>query len=450
MRKNIISLVYFGIMFSSVYALPAEIVKFDFGTDNSPVASGFTKVTENTIYNHPNGYGWKNAVSSQRRFAKDRNKYEDIGRDYVATDKSEFIVNLPADKYVINILTSYLGYGEYDRCLKWGAEAEGKEFLSSERWSFESAVKLYFKGFSDNYRRTDNAWNKCVRPLYPMEKFVVDVRDGKLNLVLRNIKLNALVIYPLKAATKGKRIIGEINVQRRKQFESAWKRILTDKPDVKLKITGEQRRKGYLLFSRNWMNKVYPETVPEPDEIDHKVKLVCALQEREPASLIIYPLADLKNVSVKIERLKTVDGVVFPTSNIELKVEKYRFEPSPANQTYTVTGAQIVPFKTLNIDRSVTTKIWLECHVPPKTVPGIYSGSIRVKPENRPAQEIGVMLKVLPFSLKLDPKRHNFALQHITPRQYKNFTDRQDAWDYFEKELRFLKRYGFTHADNRL
>lgn len=82
---------------------PPSGYKFDFGTSTSPVASGYSKVTEATAYTS-GGFGWTDTSGLESR---DRNSSgDDLKRDFVMNSSSPrtFKVDLPNGSYSVNII----------------------------------------------------------------------------------------------------------------------------------------------------------------------------------------------------------------------------------------------------------------------------------------------------------------------------------------------------------
>src|SRR5262249_32725733 len=64
-----------NVVLNALSIVPASMVqKFDFGTASSPVAAGYTQVTESTTYSASQGYGWLSGavgLSSRDRMTAD-------------------------------------------------------------------------------------------------------------------------------------------------------------------------------------------------------------------------------------------------------------------------------------------------------------------------------------------------------------------------------------------
>jgi len=78
---------------------------FDMGTSTSPVAAGFTRVTESTTYGY-SGYGWTTTQQS-----RDRGSPDDLRRDFVTNSQpGTFKVALPNGLYTVRIIVGDYQY----------------------------------------------------------------------------------------------------------------------------------------------------------------------------------------------------------------------------------------------------------------------------------------------------------------------------------------------------
>lgn len=86
--------------------------KFDFGTDASPVESGYVQVTDATAYSLSLGYGW---VSSSNLQARDRGTPDNLRRDFVfSASNKTFKVDFPNGKYRVLMMVGDNDY-RHDR-----------------------------------------------------------------------------------------------------------------------------------------------------------------------------------------------------------------------------------------------------------------------------------------------------------------------------------------------
>ena len=84
--------------------------KLDFGTVDSPVESGYTQVTNVTLYSPSVGYGWS---TSDNLWTRDRGAPDSLRRDFVCgnlTEGSTFNVDLANDDYWVTVVLGDQGY----------------------------------------------------------------------------------------------------------------------------------------------------------------------------------------------------------------------------------------------------------------------------------------------------------------------------------------------------
>jgi hypothetical protein len=73
----------------------------DFGTDNSPVASGYTAITPLTMYEGMRGYGWLSGSGTV--IAGDRGSDNSLARDFNATSDATFVIDVPNGWYRLTL-----------------------------------------------------------------------------------------------------------------------------------------------------------------------------------------------------------------------------------------------------------------------------------------------------------------------------------------------------------
>jgi fibronectin type 3 domain-containing protein len=78
---------------------PTVPMHYDFGTATSPVASGYTQVTESTVYSSSQGYGWSSGTISSR----DRGSGGALDEDFNFTTKGTFAVDLANGTYNVTV-----------------------------------------------------------------------------------------------------------------------------------------------------------------------------------------------------------------------------------------------------------------------------------------------------------------------------------------------------------
>jgi hypothetical protein len=410
---------------------PRHYRAFDFGPTSSPVFADFTPVDSTAVYNKDRGYGWipfKDGASGplESNFGagskvvpglleRDRGVTvkirDDLYRDFVGAQRAyysqleqEFAVDVKNGKYFVAVTSGDLVYGQIgERPLT--ISAEGRRVLSAIRYNNDLTAHAEFE---------------------------VTVTDGQLNLRFSsdeagsnaNWNLSGLLIFPdntvaekQAALTALKTLDEQTRAQRQTALATTFTKIERMEPDQLFALTPAQRERGYLLFARDWMEMIYPNTIPQQREVRNaKLSLACAPGEYEPATLGVYPLA--KNLSATVETSDLVNEKreKIGKENISLRLTGYLNERMK-NETRTAgeysyylaasswgtTYMEKVP-KVLwplkgKIEVDETRQIWLTVHVPENAKPGRYNGTLTFKPQNHPAQTVAIQLTVYPLTL---------------------------------------------------
>lgn len=97
---------------NAILIKPYSESKFDFGTEGSPVESGYTQVLSSTSYSESAGYGWADTVDLDSR---DRGAPDSLRRDFVFSSSNRtFNIDLPNGKYMVVIIIGDNSYS-HDR-----------------------------------------------------------------------------------------------------------------------------------------------------------------------------------------------------------------------------------------------------------------------------------------------------------------------------------------------
>lgn len=419
-----------------------QIYKFDFGTEKSAVFSDFVGINKDTLYTKTKGYGWHHKAMPKSRVHFDRKIYDDLCCDLVLARSSKFNIDLPYGRYVVNIWLGDL-HDLFDY-LRFGIKAEGQVIYKPKKVNFDTYKNFYFRNSNLDYKKGDNPWDKYINPRFILKTFPVEVIDGQLNLELKNCRLNAIVVYPLNSASKNKKIIHSIQAKRQQQFKTNWSEVKCIEAILEPTEKYENIKQGYVLFSRHWMEKIYPETIPQKKEACTELNVSCTQGEYEPISFSIYPLDNLKNTRIMVEHLFNREGIKFDSRNIDVKVQRYRIVRARDSWTYSIQPAHITNFYDIDIEQGITRKFLLDIYVPPDTKPGEYKGVIWVKPANKPETKLTLKVKILPFELLLDKDKHNYALQYFVSPHFRPFIKNQNRWESMKKDFVFMKKFGIT------
>lgn len=170
-------------------------------------------------------------------------------------------------------------------------------------------------------------------------------------------------------------------------------------------ISETDKSKGYMIFVRNFMQRVYPATIPKQDEIKNKIGIISAKGEYEPVTFGIYPLKDLGEVSVNVSDLVNQNGGKISKDNVEIRIVRYMAQRVGLEymKYFMVIPKSLEPYKRIHIDKEKTREYWLTIYVPPSTDTGKYTGKITVTPSVGSSSSIDLELEVLPFTIETPP-----------------------------------------------
>ncbi|KAB8128074.1 hypothetical protein F9U64_16780 [Gracilibacillus oryzae] len=86
-------------VFNKLQADSENSFLFDFGSETSPLADGYTKVSNTMIYTEENGYGLNKAVDT-----RDRGGPDDLRRDFIISSDYSFKLDIPNGDYFVRII----------------------------------------------------------------------------------------------------------------------------------------------------------------------------------------------------------------------------------------------------------------------------------------------------------------------------------------------------------
>ena len=162
--------------------------------------------------------------------------------------------------------------------------------------------------------------------------------------------------------------------------------------------TAAERRRGFQLFRRHWMNAVFSSTVPPRDERLFGLKDFASPGEFEPIAFGLHALRDLDELSLSATPLKSAENQLPPP---ELYVARNLLVAVRHSQAPQVLEMPVVLERRRRFTASAATSrfCWVTLHIPPGTPAGTYRGEITVTCNRRTTVRIPVTLRVLPIRL---------------------------------------------------
>ena len=167
------------------------------------------------------------------------------------------------------------------------------------------------------------------------------------------------------------------------------------------------REAGCVLFQKNYLEMVFPTTVPRPDEITDSLEFFATPGETEAVGFAIHSLRDLGTVRLVTSNLTSGNGVI-PASALRANPVKCRVQRGQSRWGPHADKDLLVPViveetNETEIPAETTKHVWVTVDVPPDARAGHYRGHVTVVPEKGMPQQMGLALEVLPFQLMTPP-----------------------------------------------
>ena len=155
--------------------------------------------------------------------------------------------------------------------------------------------------------------------------------------------------------------------------------------------------RGFSLFSDNYNDDIYPNSVPRKGSLNSAAASFAAPGEREPLVIGVYPLNDLKDITVSVSDLTGTNGAKIPAGNVLINYVKYDYEPQGVS--WYCKGKYLIEQNTINGLKETPRMFWLLVSVPENAAAGEYKGEATVTAGGKTAS-IGLSVTVQPFSFE--------------------------------------------------
>mgnify|MGYP005763885941 CR=1 FL=1 len=203
---------------------------------------------------------------------------------------------------------------------------------------------------------------------------------------------------------------------------------------------------GFFVQSVSPMRRVMPDDVLLQEPF-RKAQLSMAGNERENLQLLVFPQSEEpRSFTVELpEELKNADGAA---GKFEIKISETEYTPlsKPSNWMYLYPAVpdKLIARESYQLDGKKFLPLWLEVKSGADTVPGVYSGTIRITADNGKSLELPLEVKVYKFAL---PTRNIIpSIVSIWERDLQTYLLEGDA----EGFMRLLTAYADMLVEHRL
>jgi len=408
----------------------ADPALFDTGTSKSAVWPDFTRVTAESVYSAGTGFGWRSAehLKGQARAytgpVENRSRGTEepppiwtnaITEDSITGDRENaFLVRRPAGEcevYVVCGTSDSARSQFFDFTVDVGGQGQ--------RVQIEGGYQFRTLRF-----RVKAGDEPLAIRFTPRNKWVV----------------NAILVWTAADADRVRREIIEPFEEWTYRMPPAewakWKEEPEPDSGPLPAINEEDRRRGFLVYSRHYLECVYPHTKPRSEDLHPELKLFATPGEYEPTNFVVYPLKDLAAAKVTVSDVGPV-----PAASID--VRHVRFMRARPNYTtryrYRIVPDVIERFDELDLRADENARFWVTLHVPEDAPAGTYTGKVRFECPGG-AAELPITLRILPFKLQEDPGKL-FGIYYRHP-----YDQAAAAEDEVSRE-HFRRQADLEHAD---
>ena len=173
---------------------------------------------------------------------------------------------------------------------------------------------------------------------------------------------------------------------------------------------------GYVHFLRHKHDLVTPDSVPLPSEIGDRLAVFGTPGETVSWAVGLYPLRDLKAVTVELGDFKDAGGkVVVAATKADVRLVSYRpMTPVTSNHAecfHYIGPGVLIPAGATDVPKGFPRRWWISLPIPKDAAAGVCRATVRLAVNGRPASAVEVALRVLPFALT-EPEGVTFAIDY--------------------------------------
>jgi hypothetical protein len=204
---------------------------------------------------------------------------------------------------------------------------------------------------------------------------------------------------------------------------------LSGMEQLPLPLNHKDVQKGYVVFSRDFQRYVYPWTIPAEKDRVTSLHITTGQNDFEPLTFSIYPIRDLGDVRISVSDLAGTGGNMIPSQDIQIHVVKTMKKRSGSGGEYQLVPRLLDRANHTYIPMGYSTRFWLTLHADSTTLPGIYSGFIRMNAEKEDSSTIPLTVEVLPVRLEPVP-----GIEYSMCMSYEFFELESKDWTARERE----------------
>ncbi len=170
-----------------------------------------------------------------------------------------------------------------------------------------------------------------------------------------------------------------------------------------LKPTAEEQARGFIVFTRDPLDEVYPDSVPSPAECSKPFAGIAAQGEIASFAPAFYALKKQEDVNFDVGEFVGPGGAKIEAGRVDARVVNcmYRMsgQQSHGDWRYVVMPWYLVKRDKLNVAAGTSRRYWVNVDVPAGAAPGRYIATATISAKGAEPVRVPLTLDVLPFQL---------------------------------------------------
>ncbi|MBA3708859.1 MAG: hypothetical protein H0W83_08590 [Planctomycetes bacterium] len=383
---------------------PAGILAFDFGPEDQTLFPGFTGITWNTIHGKDGRKAGlvHTAIDSHR--ARDDGFPTRLYGDWLemGNEELEFVVDVPNGRYGAWVVFDDCGYwgGETAHHRKRWIAAEGTQAWAEDRGA-DGATDFLFRFEAVEPKVGDDPWTTYVQQLFTPKRFACAVTDGAVNLRFGSdapwsSKVAAVILFPEDKQREAEAWIAE--VERRNREEFAARAVCLTKAAA-LEIPKEAAAEGWWFGFPSLDDTL--TAIDAPGLKAGSLTRSAARDQRVSVTFAVRPLVEDASGpgTLACSDLVGAQGTI-PSAEVDLRLVAQSFKRGFNDIAYRLEPDTLRPLigGRLPLERGSTRQCWLTVHVPARTRPGRYAGTVTLVQGSR-TKRLPIAIDVLDLAL---------------------------------------------------
>lgn len=192
-------------------------------------------------------------------------------------------------------------------------------------------------------------------------------------------------------------------------------------------LTSEDQKRGYIIFIRDDLEGVYPNSIPEKNEIGNTIRTFATPGEYEPVSFSIYGITDLTGVTITADDLiNSSKSSGISRKNISVN-SVYCLAKKIGGDEEKKFGIipELLIDGPVDVKKDTCKQFWMTIKVPENTPADTYEGTLSIIPTNGITSKVKIELEILPFTLLKPPDMYwgVFSSFKIDSRQLEDLSE---------------------------